>query len=422
MPPDVCPNCGEEMEDDALFCAACGNTLPQVPVLIFCSMCGTRADNPSSRFCARCGSALSPPTESIPRTVVPPLPSQARESWDDNGPRPRREHRVSFVTDSIEGANLLAAEKILRITPCRIRTFTRVKQCALYTTNQRLVCVYATASGVSRALSRLKGIDASMVESDIPLRRVSRTEMSHGTLKVSYEDEKGWTRTNEYVIGSVAQDLGEFILRAREGRPREFPGPVTDEYDDTELKSAVGKGLSVAVHQGARVGAKVTYAGAKVGAKISSQLVKEYLKASATDFREAAEEEDATGWTGRHGPKGRKAEGKVAEALRMTGWRIVGKDVVLQARDVDLVAEKGPSKYLVECKFGKRPIDPAMLDAYVQLYYDSKRSPLGVNGLLFVCPTSATGGRARSDVLFKYPGERIEIIESRNWVRDLERL
>jgi len=176
------------------------------------------------------------------------------------------------------------------------------------------------------------------------------------------------------------------------------------------------------MHQGAKVGAKVTYAGAKVGAKISNQLVQQYLKESAAGFREAAEEEDLRGWTGRHGPKGKKAEAKVAEALQMTGWRIVGRDIILQAREIDLVAEKGPSKYLVKCKFGKKNIDPAMLDSYVMLYYDAKRSPLAVNGLLFVCPTAGTSEHARSDVLFKYPGERIEIIESQNWVRELERL
>jgi hypothetical protein len=57
-----------------------------------------------------------------------------------------------------------------------------------------------------------------------------------------------------------------------------------------------------------------------VGAKISNQLLQQYLKESASDFKEASEEEDAMSWTGRHGPKGRKAEENVAEALTMTGW------------------------------------------------------------------------------------------------------
>jgi hypothetical protein len=93
----------------------------------------------------------------------------------------------------------------------------------------------------------------------------------------------------------------------------------------------------------------------------------------------------------------------------------------LQAREIDVIAEKGTSKYLIECKFGKKQVDTALLDSYVMLYYEAKRS-LGVNGLLFVCPTAGMSEHARSNVLNKYRGERIDIIESHNWVRELERL
>jgi hypothetical protein len=420
----LCKNCGEEVGNEVLFCSACGSKIPPKPIAIFCSMCGTKADNPSARFCASCGAPLNPPTESNPETQIsPPTSETYSESAEDDGPQPRTVSTISFVLDAIQGVDLLPDEKILRITPCRIKTFAQVKGCALYTTNQRLVCV-AMNSGMSGTVSKLRGRDVSQVDSIITLRSVLRTEISDGKLKVSYINEEKRTNTKEYVIGSVAKDLGDFILRARQGLLGELSSPLTDEYDDTEVKSAMGKGLSItgkALYQGARVGARVTYAGAKVGAKISNQLLQQYLKESASDFQEAAEEEDVRGWTGTHGPKGRKAEGKVAEVLRITGWRIVGRNVILQAREIDMIAEKAASRYLIECKFGRKQIDTALLDSYVMLYFDAKRS-LGVNGLLFVCPTSGMSEHARSNVLIKYRGERIDIIDSRNWVREIEQL
>jgi predicted RecB family endonuclease len=93
----------------------------------------------------------------------------------------------------------------------------------------------------------------------------------------------------------------------------------------------------------------------------------------------------------------------------------------LQAREIDVIAEKGTSKYLIECKFGRKQIDTALLDSYVMLYYNAKRS-LAVNGLLFVCPSAGMSEHERSNVLAKYPGERIEIIESQYMLRELERL
>lgn len=48
----LCSNCGRENQDDALFCAGCGEGLS-----LACSQCG-RSNDPHSAFCAGCGNSL----------------------------------------------------------------------------------------------------------------------------------------------------------------------------------------------------------------------------------------------------------------------------------------------------------------------------------------------------------------------------
>jgi len=332
---------------------------------------------------------------------------------------------MSFAHDMIEGVSLLQGEKILRITPCRLKTFSQVKDCVIYTTNQRLVCL-AKSAGVAGTLSKLRGRETTETYSIIPLPSVTKAMLSNRNLTIAYTDEEKRSSHQDFVIGSVAIDLGDFIMTARRGLVTESSSPLVDEYDATEVKSTVGRGLSITgkvLYKGAKVGAKVTYEGAKVGVKISNQLYQQYLKESESDFEGAAEEEDSRGWSSysKRGPKGRKAESRVAEALKMTGWTVVGRNIPLQSREIDIVAQKGSRKYMLECKFGKKQIDTAALDGYVMLYYNAKQS-LRVNGLLFVCPTAGLTEHARGNVLVKYPNENIQVLDSRGWFRRLEDL
>jgi len=69
----------------------------------------------------------------------------------------------------------------------------------------------------------------------------------------------------------------------------------------------------------------------------------------------------------------------------------------------------------------ERSHDTASLDSYVMLYYHTKQG-VGVNGLLFVCPTAGMSEYAKSNVLIKYPDDNIHILDSRNWFRELEKL
>src|SRR6267378_7956851 len=120
----LCPNCGKEVDYEVLCCSTCGSKIPPKPIVIFCVMCGTRADNPSARFCASCGAPLHPPTESNPEAPVsPPTSETYSESIEDDEPHSRTASTVNFALDTIQGVNLLPDERILRITPCRIKTF-----------------------------------------------------------------------------------------------------------------------------------------------------------------------------------------------------------------------------------------------------------------------------------------------------------
>jgi hypothetical protein len=303
-----------------LFCSSCGSKILAKPApAIYCSICGIKATNPAARFCSGCESAIYPPTESDPESGLqrPQSSTPAVLSPSFNREAPRAATSASFAHDVIVGVDLLPNERILRITPCKIKSFTQVKEGVIYTTNQRIVCTTSS-------------------------------------------------------LGTVSKIRGKALVQ-----------------------------------------------GAKIGAKLSNQLLQEYLNESAADFDAASREEDESGWSTRRGPKGRKAEGKVAEALRMTGWKVVCRNIMLQAREIDIIAQKGGSKYLIECKFGKKQINTAMLDSYVMLYYDARKS-MGVNGLLFVCPTAGMSGHAKGNVLIKYRGQNIQIVDSRNWVRELE--
>jgi hypothetical protein len=408
-----CQNCGTETSEDSSFCSACGSKILVKPApVIYCSICGARATNPAARFCSGCGSPIYPPTESASESSLqrPRSSTAAVLSPSFDREVPRAASSASFAHDVIMGVDLLPNERILRITPCKIKSFSQVKEGVIYTTSQRIVCT-TSSSGMIGAVSKIRGRDAVEVESILQLNSIIKAEISGGRLRITFLGDDKRPDSKDYVIGSAAQDLDEFMIRARQGSLGYIASPLTDESDNAEVKSAVGKGLSFT--------GKALVQGAKIGAKLSNQLLQQYLNESRADFEAASREEDASGWSSRRGAKGRKAEGQVAEALRMTGWKVLGRNVMLQAREIDIIAQKAGSKYLIECKFGKKQINTAMLDSYVMLYYDAKKS-MGVNGLLFVCPTAGMSEHAKGNVLIKYRGQNIQIVDSRNWVRELE--
>lgn len=75
---------------------------------------------------------------------------------------------------------------------------------------------------------------------------------------------------------------------------------------------------------------------------------------------------------------------------------------------------------MIECKFGKKPIDVGDLDKYVMLYNHAKASALKVNGLVFICPTAGITEYAKSNILVQYPNENIKVLGTRNLVEEIE--
>ena len=74
---------------------------------------------------------------------------------------------------------------------------------------------------------------------------------------------------------------------------------------------------------------------------------------------------------------------------------------------------------MVECKFRRKQIDMAGLDSYIMLYHNAKQT-LGLNGLLFVCPSAGVSEYAKSNHLIKYPNENIRNVDSRNRWKEFE--
>lgn len=61
-----CPNCGTQLNDDALFCTECGNQIPQGNV---CPHCGALV-NDGDIFCQNCGKKIGEVPSSVPAELT----------------------------------------------------------------------------------------------------------------------------------------------------------------------------------------------------------------------------------------------------------------------------------------------------------------------------------------------------------------
>ena len=82
----VCPNCGEDLDEDALFCAACGTRIVKESEVSSdkCPQCEAPI-KPGMKFCIRCGFKLEESVTSTPE--VPPVrkcPNCGTELKDDS--------------------------------------------------------------------------------------------------------------------------------------------------------------------------------------------------------------------------------------------------------------------------------------------------------------------------------------------------
>jgi hypothetical protein len=253
--------------------------------------------------------------------------------------------KINFAHDTIVGIELLPNEKILRITPCKIKAFTQVKECVLYITSQRLVCT-RNAGSVADTFAKMARRPTDNVEALLNLKSIVRADVLQGKIKIVYVTEGNKTKSDEYVIGLIPLDLGEFIMKARQGSISITDSPIVDDYQDLEaIKSTLGRGLSLT--------GKALYTGTKLSIEKYQQLNK-IAKDSEKIFADAAKEEDKVGWSSFRGEKGREAEKRVARLLESLGYTTY-LNVHLQEREIDIVAQKGSCKIMIECKFGKRP-------------------------------------------------------------------
>jgi hypothetical protein len=388
-------------------------------------MCGAQAAHAAARFCSGCGAPLHPATEAPPTaqnepkesvnapavTAEVPVQTIKQPEITTTSTKQNQVATSAFAVDTIVGVDLLPSEKILRITPCKLKTFTQVKECILYVTSQRLVCISSVA-GMASTIAKLAKKANYNVESLMALKDIIRADVNNGKIKVTILEGKN-TKSSEYVIGRFPHDLGEFIMKVRRGDTGDLSEAKVDVFEDPEVvKSVLGKGIAAT--------GKAIYVGTKLSIEKYQQLNK-IAKDSERVFADAAKEEDKIGWSKYRGEKGREAERRVANLLESLGYKTF-LNVHLQEREIDIIAEKGSVKYMIECKFGSKAIDVGDLDKYVMLYHHARASALKVNGLIFICPTAGITEYAKSNVLIQYPNENIRVIGTRNFIQEIEEL
>jgi hypothetical protein len=92
-------------------------------------------------------------------------------------------------------------EKLLRMTPCKVKTFAQVKEGTLYTTSQRLLCV--TIGG-----------DQLNLEFAIALGTIFRAEVNaEGKLKVKYNAD--YNGAYNIMNRGIGQALSQGLLLAQ---------------------------------------------------------------------------------------------------------------------------------------------------------------------------------------------------------------
>jgi hypothetical protein len=147
--------------------------------------------------------------------------------------------------------------------------------------------------------------------------------------------------------------------------------------------------------------------------------VREFLNDAAHDFEEARREEDGADLRASHGPLAMKAEARVVELMKMTGWKVLAVNSSHDSKAIDIVARKGSSTYIAQCVFGSKVL-PGPLDAFVSQYRGAK-AWTKANALMLISPRAEVPEERRTSVMLQYKDERIEFLGARNWVDELRR-
>jgi len=145
----------------------------------------------------------------------------------------------------------------------------------------------------------------------------------------------------------------------------------------------------------------------------------EFLKDSAPDFEEAKREEAGADLrVAGHGPCGMKAEARVVQLMKMTGWKVVAVNSSYNSRAIDIVARKGRSTYVAQCVFGE--VAPGLVESYVSQYLEAKGFTKA-DALMVISPRAEVPAEGRTALLLRYRRERIEFLGERDWVAELRR-
>ena len=146
--------------------------------------------------------------------------------------------------------------------------------------------------------------------------------------------------------------------------------------------------------------------------------VKEFVKDSSQDFEDAMLEEDAAGRGPNHGPLGAKAVTRVAELMRIAGWKVLSLNSEHGSGLVDIIARKGGATYMTQCVFGSAKVVPDLIETYISQYRETRRSAKA-NGLMVLFPKAEVAERDRTVVMLRNKGDRVEFFGEQNWVEEV---
>lgn len=147
--------------------------------------------------------------------------------------------------------------------------------------------------------------------------------------------------------------------------------------------------------------------------------VGEFVRDAAHDFDEARREEDGAGPRPSHGPLAMRAEARIVDLMKMTGWKVLAVNSRRGSQAIDIVARKGTSTYVAQCVFGSQVL-PGLLESCVSQYRGAK-GWTKANALMLISPRAEVPSEKRTSVLLEHKNERIEFLGERNWVDELRR-
>lgn len=148
----------------------------------------------------------------------------------------------------------------------------------------------------------------------------------------------------------------------------------------------------------------------------------QFTKEQLEDVIENASKEEDSGV--KEGTTGREFEGIVAEIFQVRKYRIVQRNYHVHQREVDLVAARGGSAVMIECKARSAPVGAAELDSYATLFKQLKGENFDgskLQKLIVVAPKGGVSSDAKSKAIREYPG-MVEFWERDRFLLEYEKV